>query len=83
MKMREALKLMQEMQLFLAERGVDVHVDVTKSGDNNHSCCINVFNESNKIVARCDYRSWMIDEFAPDWAKFELEVKIKVLGWWE
>lgn len=82
--MKEVLRLMQEMQLWLAERGVDAHVDMTKSGEGAHSCSIVVFNPANnKVVASCYWRSWCMGEFDQDWPKFESDVKAEFFGWWE
>lgn len=76
--------MMQEMQMFLAERGIDAHVDVTNSGPNNenHSCEIRVFNDCD-IFADVSWRSWRTDEFEKAWAEFEAKVKEEFFGWWE
>lgn len=83
-KMKEVLRLMQAMQLWLAERGVDAHIETTRSGEGNRSCRIVVFDpDNNMIVAECSWHSWCVDEFDQDWPKFESEVKDKFFGWWE
>ena len=76
---------MQEMQAFLAERGIDAHVNVTTSGEmnENHSCDIRVFNDDCKIFAEVGWDSWRTDEFETAWAEFEAKVRDGFFGWWE
>ena len=76
--------MMQEMQAFLAERGIDAHVYVTNSGDRNenHSCNIRVFDVC-EIFAEVSWKSWRTDEFEEDWAEFETKVRDRFFGWWE
>lgn len=76
---------MQEMQVFLAERGIDAHVDVTTSGERgeNHSCDIRVFGDDCTMVANVSYCSWRTDEFERAWNEFEAKVRDLFYGWWE
>lgn len=79
------MRIMQEMQAFLAERGIDAHVDTTVSGahNENHSASIRVFNDECKIVADVKWASYAQDAFEADWAAFEKKVKEEFLAWWE
>ena len=82
--MKKALIRMQEMQAFLAERGIDAHVHVTTSGEGrNHSCEIQVFNSGCAIVASAKWYSWRSEDFEGDWAEFEAKVRSEFFGWWE
>ena len=76
---------MQEMQAFLAERGIDAHVDVTNSGPNNgyHSCEMRVFDDDCQVVGAVCYRAWYPEAFEAEWAEFEAKVKERFFGWWE
>ena len=83
--MKKALRMMQEMQAFLAERCIDAHVDVTNSGPNNsyHGCEMRVFDDDCNIVGDVVYRAWCPEAFEDDWAEFEAKVKERFFGWWE
>lgn len=73
---------MQEMQAFLAERGINVHVDATRT-EHTHSCKIIVFNDECEVVADVYWRSWRPEVFESDWAEFEAKVRESFFGWWE
>jgi hypothetical protein len=79
--MKRALKMMQEMQAFLAERGIQSHVDITFCYK-IHSCQITVWNDS-EIFAKCDWADYKQEDFEPEWAKFEKKVQDEFFGWWE
>lgn len=78
---------MQEMQAFLAERGIDAHVDTmgftsTVNGKTEHACGITVFDDEG-IVAKTSWGSYHAEDFEAEWAEFEKKVKAEFFGWWE
>ena len=82
--MKKALKKMWEMQAFLAERGIDAHVNVTTCGD-IHSVEIAVFykeGDGRKILS-VSWANYRADEFPAAWTEFETAVREKFFGWWE
>lgn len=82
--MKKALKMMWEMQTFLAERGIDAHVNVTTCRD-LHSVEIAVFykeGDERKILS-VSWANYRADEFPAAWAEFETAVREKFFGWWE
>lgn len=85
--MKKALRMMQEMQAFLAERQIEAHVDTTvfkSSVDEavHHACEITVFGDEG-IVAKASWGSYHAEDFEDDWAEFEAKVKKRFFGWWE
>lgn len=76
--------MMQEMQAFLAERGIDAHVTTTACPNvSTHSCEITVFSAESHIIATARWRSYAREDFEADWAEFEKKVKDEFLAWWE
>lgn len=85
--MKKALRMMQEMQAFLAERGIDAHVNTTSftstwSGKTEHACEITVFGD-DEIVAKGNWASYDAERFEVEWAEFEAKVRERFFGWWE
>lgn len=82
--MKKALRIMQEMQAFLAERGIDSHVTTTACPNvSTHSCEITVFTAEAKVFANVRWRSYAREDFEADWAEFEKKVKDEFFAWWE
>lgn len=79
--------MMQEMQMFLAERGIDAHVNTTHfvstvSKETEHACEITVFGDEG-IVAKAGWASYDAERFEAQWDEFQLKVRMEFLGWWE
>lgn len=82
--MKKALKMMWEMQAFLAERGIDAHVNVTTCRD-LHSVEIAVFykeGDERKILS-VSWANYRAEEFDNAWTQFERQVADSIFGWWE
>lgn len=79
--------MMQEMQMFLAERGIDAHVNTTHfvssvSKETEHACEITVFGDEG-IVAKASWASYDPYRLEDSWAELEAKLKEEFFGWWE
>ena len=84
--MKKALKKMWEMQAFLAERGIDAHVNTTTAESEFgeiHSCDIHVFGPEKGEIISVSWANYRADEFDNAWTQFERQVADKFFGWWE